>query len=97
MALSPLANLLGLYLLFESVWLGSLYVALQPQGTSEGWFCTMPSLLPGRLLWQVLEALWFLQTHWHVHSSLSSHAVQLVRPVLAKVTTYLTCMPSVPA
>lgn len=93
MALSPLASLL----VFESVWLGSLHVALQPLGPSKGRSCTMPSLLPGCLLQQVLEALQFLQTHWHVHGSLSSHAVQLVWPVLAKVTTCLTCMPSVPA
>ncbi|XP_039706051.1 inactive serine/threonine-protein kinase TEX14-like isoform X2 [Pteropus medius] len=85
MALSPSADLSELRLLFEPVWLGSLHVVLHPQGPSKGWPCTVPGLLPGCLLLQVLEALLFLQARWHAHGGLSSHAVQLVRPGLAKV------------
>ncbi|KAB1273963.1 Inactive serine/threonine-protein kinase TEX14 [Camelus dromedarius] len=89
MALSPSADLSGLCLLFEPVWLGSLHVVLHPQGPREvrprGGPRPVPGLLPGRLLLQVLEALLFLQARWRAHGGLSSHAVQLVRPGLAKV------------
>ncbi|XP_034494164.1 inactive serine/threonine-protein kinase TEX14 isoform X7 [Ailuropoda melanoleuca] len=85
MALSPSADLSGLCLLFEPVWLGSLHVVLHPRGPSPGGPCTVPGLLPGHLLLQVLEALLFLQARWRAHGGLSSHAVQLVRPGLAKV------------
>nr|XP_031527836.1 inactive serine/threonine-protein kinase TEX14-like isoform X1 [Vicugna pacos] len=89
MALSPSADLSGLCLLFEPVWLGSLHVVLHPQGPRaagpRGAPRPVPGLLPGRLLLQVLEALLFLQARWRAHGGLSSHAVQLVRPGLAKV------------
>ncbi|XP_072607375.1 inactive serine/threonine-protein kinase TEX14-like isoform X4 [Vulpes vulpes] len=85
MALSPSADLSGLCLLFEPVWLGSLHVVLHPRGPSQGRPCAVPGLLPGPLLLQVLEALLFLQARWRAHGGLSSHAVQLVRPGLAKV------------
>ncbi|XP_027979393.1 inactive serine/threonine-protein kinase TEX14-like isoform X2 [Eumetopias jubatus] len=85
MALSPSADLSGLCLLFEPVWLGSLHVVLHPRGPSPGGPCTVPGLSPGHLLLQVLEALLFLQARWRAHGGLSSHAVQLVRPGLAKV------------
>nr|XP_012416438.1 PREDICTED: inactive serine/threonine-protein kinase TEX14-like [Odobenus rosmarus divergens] len=85
MALSPSADLSGLCLLFEPVWLGSLHVVLHPRGPSPGGPCTVPGLPPGHLLLQVLEALLFLQARWRAHGGLSSHAVQLVRPGLAKV------------
>ncbi|XP_027473504.1 inactive serine/threonine-protein kinase TEX14-like isoform X2 [Zalophus californianus] len=85
MALSPSADLSGLCLLFEPVWLGSLHVVLHPRGLSPGGPCTVPGLSPGHLLLQVLEALLFLQARWRAHGGLSSHAVQLVRPGLAKV------------
>lgn len=85
MALSPSADLSELRLLFEPVWLGSLHAVLHPQGPSKGRPRTVPGLLPGCLLLQVLEALLFLQARWHAHGGLSSHAVQLVRPGLAKV------------
>lgn len=85
MALSPSADLSGLCLLFEPVWLGSLHVVLHPRGPRPGGPCTVPGLLPGHLLLQVLEALLFLQARWRAHGGLSSHAVQLVRPGLAKV------------
>ncbi|XP_069406516.1 inactive serine/threonine-protein kinase TEX14-like isoform X2 [Ovis canadensis] len=86
MALSPSEDLSGLCLLFEPVWLGSLHVVLHPQGPREGRPPHLvPGLLPGHLLLQVLEALLFLQARWRAHGGLSSHAVQLVRPGLAKV------------
>ncbi|XP_036088046.1 hydroxyproline dehydrogenase isoform X2 [Rousettus aegyptiacus] len=85
MALSPSADLSELRLLFEPVWLGSLHAVLHPQGPSKGRPRTVPGLQPGCLLLQVLEALLFLQARWHAHGGLSSHAVQLVRPGLAKV------------
>lgn len=86
MALSPSEDLSGLCLLFEPVWLGSLHVVLHPQGPREGGPPHLvPGLLPGHLLLQVLEALLFLQARWRAHGGLSSHAVQLVRPGLAKV------------
>ncbi|XP_068847806.1 inactive serine/threonine-protein kinase TEX14-like isoform X3 [Capricornis sumatraensis] len=86
MALSPSKDLSGLCLLFEPVWLGSLHVVLHPQGPREGRPPHLvPGLLPGHLLLQVLEALLFLQARWRAHGGLSSHAVQLVRPGLAKV------------
>lgn len=44
-------------------------------------------LLPGCLLVQVLEALLFLQARCHAHGGLSSHAVQLVPPGLATVSS----------
>ncbi|XP_060028227.1 inactive serine/threonine-protein kinase TEX14-like [Erinaceus europaeus] len=85
MALSPSADLSGLRLLFEPVWLGSLHTMLHPQAQSEKGPHPLPGLPPGRLLLQVLEALLFLQARWRAHGGLSSHAVQLVRPGLAKV------------
>ncbi|XP_039322396.1 inactive serine/threonine-protein kinase TEX14-like isoform X4 [Saimiri boliviensis] len=85
MALSPSADLSGLCLLFEPVWLGSLHGVLHPRGPSEEGPRTVPGLPPGPLLLQVLEALLFLQARWRAHGGLSSHAVQLVRPGLAKV------------
>ncbi|XP_061244033.1 inactive serine/threonine-protein kinase TEX14-like isoform X5 [Bos javanicus] len=86
MALSPSEDLSGLCLLFEPVWLGSLHVVLHPQGPREGGPPHLvPGLLPSHLLLQVLEALLFLQARWRAHGGLSSHAVQLVRPGLAKV------------
>lgn len=87
MALSPSADLSGLRLLFEPVWLGSLHVVLHSRGPREGvpGPHPVPGLPPGHLLLQVLEALLFLQARWRAHGGLSSHAVQLVRPGLAKV------------
>ncbi|XP_047649117.1 inactive serine/threonine-protein kinase TEX14-like isoform X4 [Phacochoerus africanus] len=87
MALSPSVDLSGLRLLFEPVWLGSLHVVLHSRGPREGVSGPhpVPGLPPGHLLLQVLEALLFLQARWRAHGGLSSHAVQLVRPGLAKV------------
>ncbi|XP_075849128.1 hydroxyproline dehydrogenase isoform X2 [Microcebus murinus] len=85
MALSPSADLSGLCLLFEPVWLGSLHGVLHPRGPGEEGPRPVPGLRPGQLLLQVLEALLFLQARCRAHGGLSSHAVQLVRPGLAKV------------
>ncbi|XP_043850120.1 inactive serine/threonine-protein kinase TEX14-like [Dromiciops gliroides] len=85
MALSPSPDLAGLSLLFEPIQEGSLHRVLHPQGDVA---CPRipPGFLPGQLLLQVLEALLFLQGQARAHGGLSSHAVQLVRPGLAKVS-----------
>ncbi|XP_027625327.1 inactive serine/threonine-protein kinase TEX14-like [Tupaia chinensis] len=98
MALSPSADLSGLSLLFEPVWLGSLYVVLHLQGPGEEGPQTMAGLLPSHLLGGALlsrrprrRVHGGLSSHAvqlarrRVHGGLSSHAVQLVRPGLAKV------------
>ncbi|EPY81285.1 hypothetical protein CB1_000743018 [Camelus ferus] len=71
MALSPSADLSGLCLLFEPVWLGSLHVVLHPQGPRE----VRPRGGPPALCQACCPAA----------CCCSSHAVQLVRPGLAKV------------
>ncbi|XP_038949862.1 inactive serine/threonine-protein kinase TEX14-like isoform X8 [Rattus norvegicus] len=86
MALSPSEDLSRLSLLFEPVWLGSLYILLHSARLDEKCPPSLPGLLPGPLLLQVLEALLFLQSRCWAHGGLSSHAVQLVRPGLAKVS-----------
>nr|XP_020832820.1 inactive serine/threonine-protein kinase TEX14-like isoform X9 [Phascolarctos cinereus] len=85
MALSPSPDLAGLSLLFEPIQEGSLHQVLHPQGDVA---CPRipPGFFPGQLLLQVLEALLFLQGQARAHGGLSSHAVQLVRPGLAKVS-----------
>ncbi|XP_069854781.1 inactive serine/threonine-protein kinase TEX14-like isoform X2 [Dipodomys merriami] len=85
LALSLSADLSGLCLLFEPVCLGSLYVVLHQPRSSEQRWQPGSDLQPGPLLLQVLEALLFLQARRWAHGGLSSHAVQLVRPGLAKV------------
>uniref|UniRef100_A0A8C6GH55 Rho GTPase activating protein 33, opposite strand n=1 Tax=Mus spicilegus TaxID=10103 RepID=A0A8C6GH55_MUSSI len=86
MALSPSEDLSRLSLLFEPVWLGSLYLLLHSVREDEEGPPALPGLLPGLLLLQVLEALLFLQSRCWAHAGLTSHAVQLVRPGLAKVS-----------
>ncbi|OBS72765.1 hypothetical protein A6R68_12636 [Neotoma lepida] len=86
MALSPSEDLSRLSLLFEPVWLGSLYILLHSARPLEEGPQALPGLLPGSLLLQVVEALLFLQSRCWAHGGLSSHAVQLVRPGLAKVS-----------
>ncbi|KAL1769352.1 inactive serine serine/threonine-protein kinase TEX14-like isoform X1 [Sigmodon hispidus] len=86
MALSPSEDLSRLSLLFEPVSLGSLYILLHSARPLDGGPQALPGLLPGSLLLQVLEALLFLQSRCWAHGGLSSHAVQLVRPGLAKVS-----------
>ncbi|XP_027711299.1 inactive serine/threonine-protein kinase TEX14-like [Vombatus ursinus] len=85
MALSPSPDLAGLSLLFEPIQEGSLHRVLHPNGDAA---CPRipPGFPPGQLLLQVLEALLFLQGQARAHGGLSSHAVQLVRPGLAKVS-----------
>ncbi|KAM4825969.1 inactive serine/threonine-protein kinase TEX14-like [Thomomys bottae] len=85
LALGLSADLSGLCLLFEPVCLGSLYVVLHQPTPSEQTCQSGPGVQPGPLLLQVLEALLFLQARRWAHGGLSSHAVQLVRPGLAKV------------
>ncbi|XP_060222640.1 hydroxyproline dehydrogenase isoform X3 [Meriones unguiculatus] len=86
MALSPSEDLSRLSLLFEPVRLGSLYLLLHSPGADEEGPRALPGLPPCTLLLQVLEALLFLQSRCWAHGGLSSHAVQLVRPGLAKVS-----------
>ncbi|XP_040591395.1 inactive serine/threonine-protein kinase TEX14 isoform X2 [Mesocricetus auratus] len=86
MALSPSEDLSRLSLLFEPVCLGSLYILLHSASLDEKGPQALPGLLPGSLLLQVVEALLFLQSRCWAHGGLSSHAVQLVRPGLAKVS-----------
>ncbi|KAL6035274.1 hypothetical protein STEG23_024857 [Scotinomys teguina] len=86
MALSPSEDLSRLSLLFEPVWLGSLYNLLHSARPVEEGSQALPWLWPSSLLLQVVEALLFLQSRCWTHGGLSSHAVQLVRPGLAKVS-----------
>ncbi|XP_037065774.1 inactive serine/threonine-protein kinase TEX14-like [Peromyscus leucopus] len=86
MALSPSEDLSRLSLLFEPVWLGSLYFLLHSARPVAEGSQGLPGLRPGSLLLQVVEALLFLQSRCWAHGGLSSHAVQLVRPGLAKVS-----------
>ncbi|XP_051844881.1 inactive serine/threonine-protein kinase TEX14-like isoform X1 [Antechinus flavipes] len=85
MALSPSPDLAGLCLLFEPIQEGSLHRVLHSPGDAAGPRLP-PGFPPGQLLLQVLEALLFLQGQARAHGGLSSHAVQLVRPGLAKVS-----------
>ncbi|XP_048185921.1 inactive serine/threonine-protein kinase TEX14-like [Perognathus longimembris pacificus] len=85
LALGLSADLSGLCLLFEPVGLGSLYVMLHQPRPHEQSCPRGPGMPPAPLLLQVLEALLFLQARRWAHGGLSSHAVQLVRPGLAKV------------
>lgn len=86
MAVSPSEDLSGLSLLFEPVCLGSLYILLHSARVVEEGPRALPGLLPSSLLLQVVEALLFLQSRCWAHGGLSSHAVQLVRPGLVKVS-----------
>ncbi|XP_074074947.1 inactive serine/threonine-protein kinase TEX14-like isoform X2 [Macrotis lagotis] len=85
MALSLSSDLASLSLLFEPILAGSLYQVLHLHG-DESCPRLPPGFPPGPLLLQVLEALLFLQGQARAHGGLSSHAVQLVRPGLAKVS-----------
>ncbi|XP_056681271.1 inactive serine/threonine-protein kinase TEX14-like isoform X3 [Monodelphis domestica] len=86
MALSPSPDLSGLCLLFEPIQEGSLHLVLHPPGQDAACPRIPPGFSPGQLLLQVLEALLYLQGQARAHGGLSSHAVQLVRPGLAKVS-----------
>ena len=65
------------------MWLGSLYFLLHSMRVDEE---GLSGLLPSPLLLQVLEVLLFLQFCCWAHTGLTSYAVQLVRPGLAKVS-----------
>merc|ERR1719234_1242184 len=79
MAYCPASDEQSLQLVFEHVSLGSLHQWLHKQERP-------PSLKSAAdILIQVGEAVQFLHSLGWLHASLSSHAVQLVNPTMAKL------------